>query len=51
MLEPLLCAQKAACDVADDREDGMKALCVVALALLAAMTPARAADAIKIGVI
>ena len=35
------------------REDGMKALCVLAVALIAAMTagPADAADAIKIGVI
>src|SRR5205807_5481667 len=45
--------QEAARHAADPREDGMKALCVLAVALLAAMTArtACAADTIKIGVI
>jgi hypothetical protein len=53
MLEQLIWPQKAARHAADHREDGMKALCVLAVALLAAMTArtACAADTIKIGVI
>src|SRR6516164_1742315 len=46
-------AAKSGRHAADHREDGMKALCVLAVALFAAMTarPACAADPIKIGVI
>src|SRR5260370_39031154 len=45
--------KKAAYDVAYDREDRMKMLCILAAALLASLTgvPAYAADAVNIGAI